>query len=200
MSVLKAELRADVLHEVGIRFDDHLEGAKAEAQRYEGAKQALWQAVHKVEDHLTRIDQDLRDGKYEEIQQAEREKRRVQECAGILRNLAVTAEVNQYIARGKSEALEQAIKNLKGQHDQERLRALQLKTAEQKALTSAETSAKTSTETPDDSGRPGNRIVGTHPGLSIKEQRLAETPKTEQSTTDVEPTVSVPIRTKKRRR
>lgn len=162
MSSFKAEIRADILHEIGVRFDDQLEGAKAEAHRYEGAKQALWQAVHKVEDHLGHVDRDLRDGKYVDIAQAEGEKRRIQECVGILRNLAVTAEVNQYIARGRVEALEQALKGLKVQHDQERVRAAQLKAAEQVAE---------SDEVPRTQEA---RLPGTHPGRSIKEQRLAE--------------------------
>ena len=161
MTSLKADIKAGAVYELGEKLEDLLERSRTDFQKLDGARQALTQAADKIEVHARNIDRDLDERKIADLEQAKDQKKRIFECHAIVKSLIAAAEVNSHVARGKIEALATVVKTTKVQHDLLRSKAEELRKLE------AEDSKETGTETPT------RRVVGQHPGPTLKTQRRA---------------------------
>jgi len=135
VSELKAEIKMATAHHIGAKLDDQLEAAGAEVHRYEGAKEALKQAAKALESLMSHVDKDLDEGKYEELvtagplKIAETVKLYVQRSMAAVQNLAISAETNGFVARGKAQALQLAVKTAKDVYDTEAKKKEAIETA-----------------------------------------------------------------------
>lgn len=160
MGIEKAEIKKAAVHEVGVRVDDLLESAKREEVSVAAAKSAFLQGAGKVQDLAKVIDAEEKEGKLSPVEYTIA-KRTVDRAGGILRNLAVGAEVHLHQARGKMIACQQMLDSIKKMHtlEEAKIKALQ--------------------QPPDtviaDDGAAGTarRVSGKHPGDSIKKRRRA---------------------------
>lgn len=164
MSEIKAEIKIATVGQIGSKIDDAVEAATKELHSYEGAEQALKQAIKSLEGLNAHVDKDLDEGKLEDmgpLQVAESIKRYIARCMGLVQNLATTAEVTCWKARGKVEALNTQVKILKGMYDAE--------TAKLEGLRKA----KDSGSIVDESGEklPVGRVPGVHPGDPLADRR-----------------------------
>jgi hypothetical protein len=126
VSELKAEIKMATAHQIGAKLDDQLETANSEVQRYEGAKEALKQAVKALEGLMSHVDKDVDEGKYNELagelgplKIAELVKLYIQRSMSSVQNMAIGAETNGFVARGKVQALQMAVKAAKDVYDTE---------------------------------------------------------------------------------
>lgn len=157
MSVLKAELKMLVTHEVGVRVDDSLEVAKKDLAMLESRHVTFGDAAKAIETLLQHVDKDLAEEKLPE-EVAQHVKRYIVRGVSALQNLAQQA-ANQRIAQtGRVQGLEQTVAMLKNMVDAERAKAESLKTA----------------ETAPEPTNPRDRVNGQRPAATIKELRLAE--------------------------
>lgn len=106
MGILKAEIRADVLFEVGVWVDDQLDIARADCFRFDGARQAVAQIGAKLEPFA------------------------LAEINDLVKSFALSAEISYQIACGRVEALEKIIARLKKDCDVARQHVLDLRKAE----------------------------------------------------------------------
>ena len=157
----KGEIRAATVHELGCKFEDMLEASKQDESRNEGAKGALHLAAKKVSELQAHVDKDLDEGVFANLDGplavAALVKKYITRACSILESGAVTAENHRLMAQGRSTAFHQMIDNMKKLHDLETEKVAQKKAADAEGVL--------------------RRAVGTHPGVSLKEQRkLEETP------------------------
>lgn len=157
-NILKHEIKALTYHEVGSKLDDQLEAAQREQSGFDGAKQALTSAKTLVEGLTAHVDKDLKDGTLD-IEQATLAKRWVLRSAGVIQNLGIQAEVQNYQAQGKVLALRQAVKVTNSLYTTE------------KDLWEGAKNSTSGEEVGDEGGRPVARAVGTHPGNPLEERR-----------------------------
>lgn len=162
MSRMKAEVRVTTTQALGGRFVDLFEGARVELERLRGARAALGEAARKLEAHLQVVDRDADAG---ELAPEERAlvKRYVDQCGGIVRNLAAAAEAQVLIVQGKVVGFEQCVREVKKEHDQARARLLSLEddASGEPAATGAEGNGE---------ARPA-RGSGEHPGDPLEARR-----------------------------
>jgi len=162
MSRMKAEIRVATTQALGGRVIDLFEGARVELERLRGARAALGEAARKLEAHLQVVD---RDADASELSPEERAvaKRYVDQCGGIVRNLAAAAEAQVLIVQGKVAGFEQCVREVKKEHDQARARLLTLddETSGEAAAGDAEGNGE---------ARPA-RAPGEHPGDPLEARR-----------------------------
>jgi septum formation inhibitor MinC len=163
VSELKAEIKMATAHHIGAKLDDQLDAANSEVQRYDGAKEALKQAVKTLEGLMLHVDKDIDEGKYEELagslgplKIAELVKLYIQRSMSSVQNLAIGAETSSLVARGKAQALQLAVKTTKDIFDTE---------AKKKAAIEEAMKSGTLIEE--------NRPEGVHPGKMSAVQELA---------------------------
>ena len=159
MSIEKSEIKVAAAHEIGCRLDDALEATTKDLYRLEGAVTALKQAVQIVESMGKVVDKDMDDGRFG-LEEATHIKQYLHRATLMVTNLQTNAESNRVAQTGKIQAMETAVKIAKNFKDSEDSKAQTLRTALAQARANG-----TSEE---------RRSVGAHPGLTIKEQRLAE--------------------------
>jgi len=182
----KGEIKAATIHELGIKFDDMLEAAKQEIARNEGAKTALLLASRKVSELLAHVDKDMDEGLFSDIEGpllvAKAIKKYVQRAAEVLESGAASAENHQLITRGKAQAFELMIANMKTLHDMEL----------------AKMKSKREAEVEDSPESPRSRPVGVAPGKTLKERRLEEERMAASESSPVNPVEIVePVKTTK---
>jgi hypothetical protein len=155
----KSELKAHIVNDLGVRFEDMREAAKLDEAKNDGAQAALRALAKKIQELSIQVDKDL--------------------DAGLLGNLdgplAVAAEIKKYLVRvgalidmgahaadnhklmhqGRGAAFQQMIENMKKIYDAEMQKASERKAISEGAVTI---------------GRP----QGISPGLSLKERRRME--------------------------
>jgi len=153
----KGEIKAATVHELGCKFEDMLEAAKLDEARNEGAKTALLMASKKVSELSVHVDRDLDEGVFGNVDGplavAALIKKYLTRAAAVLESGAASAENHRLMSAGRSQAFQQMIENMRKLHDLELEKSVQRKLAEVE----------------------GERhIPGVHPGLSLKDQRLAE--------------------------
>lgn len=156
----KGELKAAVVHEVGVKVDDMLESAKAESAKQTGANVALLAAAKKVAELAQHVDKDLEAGDLENLEPphvAQAIKKYITRCEGVLHNLAEVAARAKLTSEGRVQMAELIVGNLKKVHDAEHAKSMLKKQLE-------EESAVAQTDV---------RPTGVRP-VSLKEQRLAE--------------------------
>lgn len=153
MSVLKSEMKQAITHDIGVRVEDAMEVAKRELAVLEGRQAAFADGAKAVEALLGHVDKDVEAGTYD-LLVADHVKRYIQRGAQALINLAQQAANYRIAQTGVVRGFDTTVKLLKGIIEEEERK-------KQAALT-AEADSK------------AQRPVGEHPGLSVKERRLAE--------------------------
>jgi hypothetical protein len=167
MNLDKSELKIGVAHELGCRLDDNLEATQKETTRFEGANQALQQVSKAIEGLLPHVDKDIEEGKFG-LEAAADIKRYILRAAQVATNLSKVAENNRLIYSGRIQAMEMSVKIVKKFQEDEATKVANFK----KAVSEGAIVEEVSGLTPAMGGpRP---VTGIRPGMSIKEQRLAE--------------------------
>jgi hypothetical protein len=172
MNLDKADVKIDVATEIGARIEDVLEGARKDVLRQEGATSAFYQAAKACEDAALHVDKDMDEGKFG-LEVAAHIKRYVDRCANATRNLAKQSEALHLIAMGKSTSFEMSVKLVE-----------KFRTEEQAKVTALREALANGSLKPAPEGlvkQNGNGVhtnglssLGIRPGMTIKEQRLAE--------------------------
>jgi hypothetical protein len=157
MSVLMQELMQAVTTEVGVRVEDAYEAAKRDINILEGQQAAFLNGASAIELLTVAVDKDVEEGKFDLVV-AETVKRYISRCVNSLRNLSLQAASQKIAQEGKAQAFAHTVELLKTMSD----------TAKHKAA------ALRAEETQPPVTDPRDRMVGTRPPESIKEQRLAE--------------------------
>ena len=119
MSAAKSEIKMGTIAELGSKLDELHLRAEKEVTQCEGAKSALIEATKKIEQHMSYVDKDRDEGKLSN-EEASMVKKYVQQCMGIVNNLATVAEVRLFQASGKMQSAESAIKLARGMFDLEK--------------------------------------------------------------------------------
>lgn len=154
MSIEKSEIKILTAQEIGVRLDDLVEAATKEEATLSGAKQALTTAAMKVEELQKHVEKDLDEGKID-LEQQKLIKPWIDRAAGVIRNLATQAEVNQLQARGKIMAFKQSVAEVKRVQDVEKAK-----------VEAAKAPPDTLIE-----GQPAKRAPGQHPGDPLAKRR-----------------------------
>lgn len=175
MSVLKSELKQLVTHEVGVRVEDALEGAKKELSVLEGRQTGLVDGAKIVEALLGFVDKDVEEGKTD-LPTAEVAKRFILRGVHALNNAAQNAANLRMAQTGKVQALTQTVDMLSEMVEKEKAKA--------EAIREAEAAA------PSENAR--DRVLGVAP-VSIKELRLAEEPPAAPAPVIAQPEVVAPV-------
>ena len=167
MNIEKAGVKVDVAHELGCRIDDTREAARNEVANWEGANAALVQAGKAIEELAKHVDKDIDEGGYD-LETAKVIKKYITRSAAIAQNLATQAGAQRLMAQGKVQALENAVKIVKKYHEDEVRKVEGFKQALLEGRVRIEADGTQQAEDP------GVNVLGVRPGLTIKEQRLAE--------------------------
>ena len=164
MAIDKSELKMAVAHELGAGFDDALERAAADTNKWVGAKTALGDAATAIEKLLAHISQDVKDEDMT-IEQSTAAQKYVRRAAEICRNLKLKAEIHEQRAHGRVEALGTVIKVTKNLFEKEKSKVEALKAH-----------AETEDEEPDAevSRRPTGRPTGARPPNVIGAKKIAD--------------------------
>jgi hypothetical protein len=130
MSVLKAELKQLVTHEVGVRVDDALEAARRDLNVLEGRQGAFIDGAKAVELLQTAVDRESEEGQFD-LKTAAHIKRYVTRAVTVLQNLSAQAGNVKLTQVGRISGLEYSVSLLKGIIDEERKKADALRAAEE---------------------------------------------------------------------
>lgn len=167
MNVNKAEIKIFTAHELGCRLDDLLESNTKDMYRLEGGVVALRQAVTALEGLLVVVDKEMDADKFD-LEQAKEIKRYVQRSIQAVTNMVLNTDNNRIAYGGRIAALTSAVEIAKKYQAEEskKVASLQEAVAQNRVIKDGDSHEMTDS----DSGRP----VAVRPGLSLKEQRLAE--------------------------
>lgn len=119
MSVEKAELRADVVNEMGNRLDDVLEGSQAQVHRTEGAEQAMRQAATIVRQLHEHVDRELEAKQIPDLAHAQLVKDWITRAASVLDQFAEQAVQQRLMQVGHAQGVALAVRVLKSAHTEE---------------------------------------------------------------------------------
>lgn len=119
MSVEKAELRADVVNEMGNRIEDLLEGSQAQVHRAEGAEQAMRQAATIVRQLHEHIDRELEAKQIPDLEHAQLAKDWITRAAGVLDQFAEQQAQQRVMQAGHAQGVALAVRVLKSAHTEE---------------------------------------------------------------------------------
>lgn len=153
MNIEKSQIKVGAVHEVGVRLDDALEGARSEVHRADGASAALERAAEACSQLSRQVDRDLDEGKIADLGTAGLVKKWIDKCAATVRDARAQALVAKAQGQGKVAALETAVGIAKRFVDDER-----------KKIENFQAAVASGALTAEDVGRPPP---------SIKEQRRA---------------------------
>jgi hypothetical protein len=178
MSTERIELRASAMHDVGIRLDDLLEAARKEVLRCEGAVTGILQCAKAVNDLIPHVDKDVDEGKYD-LETAKLIKLYLSRAAYVVQNLGMNASNQRIASAGQVQMAEVVVTVTKKMYDAEMQRSA--------AMAASASEGNTN---------PRERVVGSHPPATIKEQRRAE----EQAEVAAKEAVAVPPMVKVRKK
>lgn len=175
MNLDKADVKIDVATEIGARIEDVLEGARKDVLRQEGATSAFYQASKACEDVASHVDKDMDEGKFS-LEVSAHIKRYVDRCANATRNLAKQSEALHLIAMGKSTSFEMSVKLVEKFRTEEQAKVTALREALAKGTLqpTSDGLVKQNGNGVHTNGVSGLSSLGIRPGMTIKEQRLAE--------------------------
>jgi len=167
VNVNKAEIKIFTAHELGCRLDDLLESNTKDMYRLEGGVVALRQAVTALEGLLVVVDKEMDADKFD-LEQAKEIKRYVQRSIQAVTNMVLNTDNNRIAYGGRMQALGLAVEVAKKYQDEEskKIAALQEAVAQNRVVKDGDSHEMTDSD--------GGRPIAVRPGLSIKEQRLAE--------------------------
>jgi len=166
MSLLKSEIKYAVTTEVGNRVDDALEAAKRDLSVLEGRKAAFHDGARAVEALMAIVDKDVEEGKFDLVT-AEIVKRYVGRCMNALQNMAMQGQNFLLAQAGKIQGMEHSVALLKSIVDDEKRKMDALRAAITAGTVGEDGEALAGTSSRE-------RPQGSHPAMSLKEQRLAE--------------------------
>lgn len=153
MNIDKAQIKVGAVHEVGVRLDDALDGARADVHRADGASAALEKAAEACAHVFKMVDREVDEGKIPDLETASMIKKWVDRCLMTLRDARTNAVFSKAQAQGKVAALEMAVGIAKKFVDDEN-----------KKIDNFQAAVASGALTREDVGRPPP---------SIKQQRLA---------------------------
>jgi hypothetical protein len=167
VNINKAEIKIFTAHELGCRLDDLLESNTKDMYRLEGGVVALRQAITALEGLLAVVDKEMDADKFD-LEQAKEIKRYVQRAVQVVTNMTLNTDNNRIAYGGRIAALTSAVEIAKKYQAEEskKVASLQEAVAQNRVIKDGDSHEMTDS----DSGRP----VAVRPGLSLKEQRLAE--------------------------
>lgn len=160
MNLDKSDVKVGAANEIGCRLDDMLESQTKDLYRHEGMVTAFRAGALAVENLEKLIDAEMDEGKVE-LETAVLLKRWVARARHVLTNLSQQADNNRIMQTGKISAMESAVAATKKFKEEEMARAATLRVALQAKQAAGDHVVA------DEIGRPG---------MTIKEQRLAEEP------------------------
>lgn len=127
MSVEKAELRAQVMHELGVRFDELHDSSQAAAHRAEGAEAALRESSELLSQQLhAAVDKEIEAGRLD-LERGAIAKQWVTRASAFLSQLATKAQQVVPTQRGHAQGVSFIVEYLKRLHDAEIKQADQLR-------------------------------------------------------------------------
>jgi hypothetical protein len=185
MSQERARFRAAVAHEIGGRLEDLLESAKSEAVRWEGCNQGLLNGQKAIEGLHAHVDKDIEDGQYD-LPTGKIAKLYVTRASQVCANLAVQAANQRAMMSGSVSMADSVVKIVKKFFDEEIRKAEAIAAAEAEPLVGSVANP----QSPEGSAerRTNGRLPPVRPGLTIKQQRLAEEAAEKASAPTPEPT------------
>jgi len=166
MNIEKAQMKMGTAHEIGCRLDDSRESYLKEVSHWEGANAASLQVARGIEDLAKHVDKDIDEGQYD-LEMGARIKKYLTRAATVANSVAAQAGQQSLLARGKVQAMEASLVLVRKLHDEEQKRV----EAFEKAVASGQ--IRIESDGTQQAVIPVN-IPGVRPGMSIKEQRLAE--------------------------
>jgi hypothetical protein len=158
----KSEFKAAFAHSLGCDSDDDLEAAERDALRYTGRVQAARLLEQKISQVIAKLKRDMDDDVPPPFPDREGLKQAVHYlgmCLAQASTLARQSDNLRLQMEGKAMAFTHTIKRLAKLKDD----------AEHKGAAVAAAAHSVAQD-----GRPPVRVVGVHPGPSLKQQRLAE--------------------------
>jgi hypothetical protein len=167
VNVNKAEIKIFTAHELGCRLDDLLESNTKDMYRLEGGVVALRQAITALDGLLAVVDKEMDADKFD-LEQAKEIKRYVQRAVQVVTNMTLNTDNNRIAYGGRIAALTSAVEIAKKYQAEESKKVASLQEAVAQNRVTKDGDSHEMTDS--DSGRP----VAVRPGLSLKEQRLAE--------------------------
>lgn len=165
-NMLKSEVKIGAVHEIGCRLDDNLESITKDLYRAEGTASVWSQVLSTVESLNRNVDKEIDDGKID-LGTATNIRRYLSQLLNIASASTKQAEQNKAATSGKVQALQMAIQITKKYKDEELAKLQVLQTAIEKGFVKRTDDGELVREE-------GPRPEGIHPGMSLKQKRLAE--------------------------
>lgn len=178
----RAKLRAEMTREDGMNLEARRDAVEKDALRQEGARDGLKLAAKRIAELMALVDQEFKESgtisgkKIEELNgepllTMSAVKLWIQRALGCVDNLATTAEVAMISMNGQVKGLNDAIGHMKKAYDTEirKLKEIEQGLANGKFV--LEEGGELTRTTPIDREHP--RMVGEHPGPTLKMQRQA---------------------------
>ena len=166
MNVLKSEVKIGAVHEIGCRLDDSLENITKDLYRTEGAASVWSQVLSMLESTNRNIDKEIDEGKLS-LEVAKQIRDHLRQLINSVSTSNKIAEQNKAAVSGKVQALQMAIQITKTYKDEEMNKLHVLQAAIAKGYVKP-------TENGEFVSSDGPRPDGVHPGMSLKQKRLAE--------------------------
>ncbi len=164
MSELKLEIRKQTAQDIGVRVEDRFEAMKLEQARAQGAHEMALQLQRQVEALHAHVDKEIDAGLYPDLKFASIIKQWVTRASAVCGSGAQSAANSVLVAKGKVQAVEDALKIIASVHQDAAKRLALLQSA-----------------TPDEDGppspasaQPGLRVDGERPRESIRARRERE--------------------------
>lgn len=165
-NILKSEVKIGAVHEIGCRLDDNLESITKDLYRAEGTASVWSQVLSTVESLNRNVDKEIDDGKID-LETATNVRRYLSQLLNIASASTKQAEQNKAATSGKVQALQMAIQITKKYKDEELAKLQVLQVAMEKGFVKQAENGELVKEE-------GPRPEGVHPGMSLKQKRLAE--------------------------
>lgn len=166
MSIDKSELKILFLRDYGSKFDDLLEGARANLHRVEGSK--LFGSIIKERlGALQERQQKLVEAGEVTMEQADQANKHYQTCINLVSHTMQGLDADIAQAKGRIAQLDDLIQVLKKDHDAEHARVTAF--ARLNSTEHAQGGLR-----PADGAGPVQRLAGERPSMSLKARRLAQ--------------------------
>lgn len=184
MNIEKAQAKMGTAHDIGCRLDDTREAYLKEVSQWEGSNAAALQIAKGIEELAKHVDKDMDEGLYD-LTTASVIKKYLTRAATVAQAVGAQASQQTLMAKGRVQAAEAGITLVRKIHDEE---AAKVK-AFQQAVASGQVRIEEDGSTV---AAPGVHVPGVRPGMSIKEQRLAEERATQEPAPLTEATPAPP--------
>lgn len=166
MNIEKAQAKMGTAHDIGCRLDDSREAYLKEVSQWEGSNGAALQIAKGIEDLAKHVDKDMDEGQYD-LATATLVKKYLTRAATVAQAVGAQASQQALMAKGRVQAAEAGITLVRKIHDEEAAKVQAFRQAVASGQVRIEEDGTTE-------AAPGVNIPGVRPGMSIKEQRLAE--------------------------